>query len=81
MPYTYGTGVDEPLVRNSGSLKEYYHADILGSVVTLSDAHEVISTYGKKVNSGTASDYPYLFTPLPRAMPVDAHAGLREIDE
>ena len=62
--YTYGTGVDEPLVRNSGSLKEYYHADILGSFVALSDASGAIQTsydyspYGKKVTPGTTSDNP-----------------------
>jgi len=67
--YTYGTGVDEPLVRKSMALKEYYLQDILGSVIALTDETGSISTsynyspFGKKASDGDIFDKG-LKTPL-----------------
>lgn len=65
--YTYGTGVDEPLVRKSG-INEYYLSDALGSVIALTGTDGSVRTsynyspFGLKSTSGTASDNPYSFT-------------------
>ncbi len=64
--YLRGLGVDEPFVRQ-GDSTEYYHADALGSVVTLSDgagasrAQYTYEPFGATTLSGS-SDNPLQFT-------------------
>jgi RHS repeat-associated protein len=65
--YTYGSGVDEPLIRKS-SQYEYYLADHLGSVIGLTDINGNLltsynySAYGIKQTTGTTSTNPFAFT-------------------
>ena len=41
----HGPGIDEPLAREQGSTRLYYHADGLGSIVAMTDATgAVVST-------------------------------------
>ena len=66
--YTYGPGIDQPLVLQRGGQTYYYHADRLGSIRLLSDSKgKVVATYdyeafGKPTVSGAAISNPFTFT-------------------
>lgn len=51
--YTHGPNMDDPIIRQAGSLKQYYHQDGLGSVVVLSDQSGSI---GAPVNVALAAN-------------------------
>jgi RHS repeat-associated protein len=65
--YTYGPGVDQPLLRRS-TAQEFYIADALGSVIALTDSIGNIQTaysyspFGKVAVAGSQSENPYKFT-------------------
>jgi len=65
--YAHGLNIDEPLDVQQGSVKSFYHADGLGSIVTLTNAaSSVVQTYsydsfGNITPSGGITQ-PYTYT-------------------
>ena len=65
--YTHGPGIDEPLVMERGGQSYYYHADALGSIITITDsAGNVVQSYtyesfGKVSQTGSLTQ-PYTYT-------------------
>ncbi len=66
--YLRGLNIDEPFVRQSASGNEYYHADALGSTLSLTDAAGTVRTsyaydaYGSTTVTGIASANPFQYT-------------------
>ena len=60
--YLHSLNIDEPFVRQTGVGSEYYHADVLGSSLALSNAQGVSATtyayepFGKPTVMGTSSN-------------------------
>lgn len=67
--YVRSLNIDEPLARiGFDNTTEYYHADYLGSITTITDADGNVKTqytyspFGESAMSGTASDNPFQYT-------------------
>ena len=66
--YTQGSGVDEPLAMLRGATTDYYEADGLGSVTSLTDSTGVIvetytyDAYGNLTAGGTSLTNPFRYT-------------------
>lgn len=76
--YTQGSGVDEPLAMLRAAITDYYEADGLGSVTSLSDFSGAIAetytydSYGKLTAAGATLNNPFRYT----GREWDADAGL-----
>lgn len=66
--YTQGSGVDEPLAMLRGTTTDYYEADGLGSVTSLTDSAGAIAetytydAYGNLTAGGTSLTNPFRYT-------------------